>query len=462
MARPITLPLELLQVETTSKGLAPLQRLRGYRFGVPDPRNNDRQYGFDDSEYDPSSQRSRRHRFESEFKLRSLAWDQFDILHFSTPSALAHFLYIVGTNDPNHTPLTMKELYLAIRPGDKDPLGRPSEEATTLLQFASRLGFSLSQEQTLVLEEFLTGSTSHPNARVHLNKAKKACTLLVAMVFQFTRQAVEYISLYIEADILDGVQDVMDHAAINSVSKPFPKIKLFAWRSSLLHPSARCYMLDLDRAVNFVTWAKISAVDIYGTTFPGVCRIYKYSQEVLQGNCVTDLNLRDVAIFHYDLARLINHLPNVVRFTLEFDHDLFDTDRDSEWLEPLPSQVIECLQPLAHRLQSLTLVIDGTDGPACPHEYLVSTLASFQLLRKLRVGMWCFRRNLLRRLPRSITHLDIRGSEDKTGQDAINNVTARLFDRQQYWLPNLRELKSPFHITDVPVPFNRSIQAETS
>ncbi|KAH0433684.1 hypothetical protein CcaCcLH18_05671 [Colletotrichum camelliae] len=460
MARLITLPQELLDVETTSEGPAPLQRLRGYRFGVPDPKNNDREYEFDNSEYDLSLQRSRQCRFESELQHWPLARNQFDILHFSTTSALAHFLYIVGTIVPNHTPLTMKELYLAIRPQDKDPLGLRSEEATTLLQFASRLGFSLSQEQTLALKEFLTGSTPHPNSLVYLGKAKKACAVLVAMVFQFTRQAVEYISLYIEADILDGVRDVMDHAAINSVSKPFPNIKLFAWRSSLLHPSPRCYMLDLDRVVNFVTWAKISAVDIYGTTFPGVCRIFKYSQEVLQGNCVTDLNLRDVAIFHYDLTRLISHLPNVVDFTLEFDHDLYDIDENSALLEPLPSQVIECLQPLAHSLQSLALVIDGTEDLACPHEYLVSTLASFQLLRKLRIGMWCFRSNLLRRLPRSITHLDLRGSKDKTGQDVIHGVLAELWDERQIWLPNLEQFKNPFDKMDVPVPFNRSIQVE--
>lgn len=249
MARLITLPLELLDVETTSDDLAPMQRVRGYGFGVPDPKNNERSYGFHSSEYEPSLHRSRRRRFKSEHKLWPLNCDQFEILHFSAPSDLAHFLYVMGAVDPNFRDfVTMKELYLAIRPIDKDTLGWSSEEATALLEFASRLGFSLSQELRLALEEFLTGSTPSldaprcPHTREQIRMANLACAALVAMVFQFTRHAVEYISLYIEADILDIVRDCMGDATINPVSqqyednKPFPNIKLFAWRSSLLRP----------------------------------------------------------------------------------------------------------------------------------------------------------------------------------------------------------------------------------
>lgn len=210
--------------------------------------------------------------------------------------------------------------------------------------------------------------------------------------------------------------------------------------------------------MNFVTWARISAVDINGTTYPEVCRIFQVPQGVLlDGNCITNLSLRDVIIFHDNLARLINHLPNVVHFSLELNHDLFEPGRNTELLEPLPSQVIECLQPLSLRLQSLTLVIEGTEGVACPSVYLASTLAKFLFLKKLRIGMWCFRGELLDHLPPFITHLDIPGSKDKTGERAVSTVLSRLFAVSQVWLPRLQQIKAPFRL---PVPFNTSIQVE--
>ncbi|EQB43757.1 hypothetical protein CGLO_17552 [Colletotrichum gloeosporioides Cg-14] len=296
----------------------------------------------------------------------------------------------MGPVDPNSPPLCFKELYLAIRPKDKNPLGFPSKEAATVLHLSSQLGFSLSPERRLELQQFLTGPTPHPDARTHPNNipnANSACAVLVAMVFQFIRHTVEYISLYIEADILHDVRTFMSDANINSASqqyedgKPFPHIKLFAWRSSLLHPQGS--KISLDRAVNFVTWAKIWAFEIYGTIHPEVCRVFQYTQEALHGSCITNLNLRDTFMFYHDLNRFINHLPNVVHFSLNLDHDLVDADEATELVEPLPSHVINCLQPLARKLQSLTLVIVGTDNTACGIDDLVSTLSWFRSLRKL-------------------------------------------------------------------------------